>query len=274
MRLYFSDPANFFTTDMTYFKEQRICIKFCCNLKNNCCRKPPNATGRQCHEPKQNFYGTNASRMDEHLLTTTSDLDDSTSKTPENIAEVREAILADCRQTIHNVCEIVGLSYGTVQHILADSLNMRRISARFVPRLLSNDQKSLRVSVCRELKQQARDDPNFISNIIAGDETWMYGYDAETKQQSSQWKSPNSPQPKKARQVCSHVKSMLIVFFDIQDIVYKRFVPPCQTINGKFYCEILKWLREGIQCKRPDRWKKNSWFLHHDNAPTHTSLIV
>jgi len=70
---------------------------------------------------------------------------------------------------------------------------MRRISARFVPRLLSDDQKALCVSVSGELKQQARDDPNFISNIITGVETWVYGYDAETKQQSSQWKSPHSP---------------------------------------------------------------------------------
>jgi hypothetical protein len=60
-----------------------------------------------------------------------------------------------------------------------------------MPRLLSDDQKVLRVSVCRELKQQTRDDPNFISNIIIGDETWVYGYDPETKQQSSQWKLPN-----------------------------------------------------------------------------------
>jgi hypothetical protein len=110
----------------------------------------------------------------------------STSTTPENIAKVREAILADRRQTIHNVCEIVGLSCGTVQRILADNLNMRRISARFMPRLLSDDQKALRVSVCRELKQQAKDDPNYNSNIKTGDETWVYGYDPETKQQSSQ----------------------------------------------------------------------------------------
>jgi len=95
----------------------------------------------------------------------------STSTTPENIAEVREVILADRRQTIHDVCEIVRLSYGTVRRILADNLNMRRISARFVPRLLSGDQMAHRVSVCRELKQQARDDPSFISNIITGDET-------------------------------------------------------------------------------------------------------
>ena len=101
----------------------------------------------------------------------------STSTAPENITKVREAILADHRQTIHDVSEIVGLSYRTIQRILADNLNMRCISVRFVPRLLSNDQKALHVSVCREFRQQARDDPNFISNIITGDETWVYGYD-------------------------------------------------------------------------------------------------
>ena len=127
----------------------------------------------------------------------------STSTAPENIAKVREVILADRRQTIHDVCEIVGLSYGTVERILADNLYMRRISARFVPRLLSDDLKAHRVSVCRDLKQQARYNPNFISNIITGDETWVYGYDPETKQQSSQWKLSNSPRPKKRKKLAA-----------------------------------------------------------------------
>ena len=161
-------------------------------------------------------------------------------------------------QAIHDVCEIVGLSYGTVQRILADSLNMRRISARFVPRLLSDDKKALCVSVCRELKQQARDDPNFISNIITGDEIWVYGYDPETKRQLLQWKWPNSLRPKKARQVCSNVKSMLIVFFNIQGIVHKEFVPPGQIVNGKFYYEVLKQMRGHIWHKHPDKWKKSN----------------
>ena len=111
---------------------------------------------------------------------------------------------------------------------------MRRISARFVPRLLSDDQKALCVSVCRELKQQAREDPNFISNIITSDETWVCGYDPETKQQLLQWKSPNSLRLKKAHQVCSNVKSMLIVFFDIQGIVHKEFVPPVKPSMASF----------------------------------------
>jgi histone-lysine N-methyltransferase SETMAR len=149
----------------------------------------------------------------------------STSTTPQNIAKVREAILADRRQTIHDVCEITGLSHGNVQRILEDNLNISRISAIFVQRLLSDDQKALRVSVCRELKQQARDGPNLISNIITGDETWVYGYDPETKKQSSQWKSPNSPWPEKSASSSQQCKVHVGLFFDIQGIVQKEFVP-------------------------------------------------
>ena len=64
-----------------------------------------------------------------------------------------------------------------------------------------------------------------------------------------------------------------LFFSDIQDIAHKEFVPPRQTVNGKFYCEVLKRLREDIRRKRPDKWK-NNWFLHHDNAPAHKSLVV
>jgi len=60
---------------------------------------------------------------------------------------------------------------------------------------------------------QSRHDPNFLSRIITGDESWLYDYDLETKQQSSQLKTPSSPWPKKARQVRSNIKWMLIIFF-------------------------------------------------------------
>jgi len=56
------------------------------------------------------------------------------------ILKVCEVILGDRRQTIHDVCNRIGLSYGSCQRILADELNMRRIAAKFVPHLLNNDQ--------------------------------------------------------------------------------------------------------------------------------------
>jgi hypothetical protein len=70
---------------------------------------------------------------------------------------------------------------------------MQCIAAKFVTRLLSNDQKEHRVSVCSELKEQTENDPNFISSIIIGDESRVYRYNPETKQQSSRRKIPNSP---------------------------------------------------------------------------------
>jgi len=111
---------------------------------------------------------------------------------------------------------------------------MRRIATKFVPRLLNNDQLDHRVQVCTELQEAVRHDPNFLSMVITGDESWVYDYDLETKQQSTQWKTPSSLRPKKARQVRSNIKSMLIIFLDIRGIVHMEFVPPRQTVNGKF----------------------------------------
>ena len=63
-------------------------------------------------------------------------------------------------------------------------------------------------------------------------------------------------------------------FFDIEFIVHKDFVPPGQTVNGKFYCEVVKRLMVGIRRTRTDKLKKSNWFLQHDNAPAFTSFVV
>jgi hypothetical protein len=62
--------------------------------------------------------------------------------------------------------------------------------------LLSDGQKSRRLEVCEEIEQRVEMEPHH--SIITGDEIWVYGYDPETKLQSSQWRSPSSPRPKKA----------------------------------------------------------------------------
>jgi hypothetical protein len=52
------------------------------------------------------------------------------------------------------------------------------------------------LNICKELHQTASDDATFLSRVITANESWIYGYASETKQQSSQWKSANSPRPK------------------------------------------------------------------------------
>jgi len=92
---------------------------------------------------------------------------------------------------------LTGVPWNSCQRILTEELQMKRVAAKFIPHLLSEDQRANRLDVCHEMKDQLKTDPDFLSKIITGDGSWCYGYDPETQQQSSQWKSASSPRPKK-----------------------------------------------------------------------------
>jgi len=56
-------------------------------------------------------------------------------------------------------------------------MKMRCVASKFVLRFLSVDEKQQRLEVCLDLKENATNDPSFLSNVITGDETWVYAYD-------------------------------------------------------------------------------------------------
>jgi hypothetical protein len=66
--------------------------------------------------------------------------------------------------------------------------------------------------------------------------------------------------------------SLFFFFFDVKGIVHCEFVPPNNTVNSDFYCDVLRCLRENLWQKRPELWRNHKWLFHHDNAPAHTSL--
>ena len=143
-----------------------------------------------------------------------------------------------------------------------------------MPHVLTEDQKANRVNISQELLDRVSVDENFFKTIVTGDETWVYGYDVETKAQSSQWVGQESPRPKKARMSRSNMKVMLVVFFDWQGVIHYKFIPRGQTVNKEFYVAVLKLLREALRRKRLQLWTNQSWVLHHDNAPSHSSFLV
>ncbi|UYV74621.1 hypothetical protein LAZ67_12000310 [Cordylochernes scorpioides] len=258
--------------------DQRTCIKFCVKNEIKCAdafRMLTVAYGEATLD-RSNVY-----RWYKMFSEGREDVNDeeragrpSTSTTDEKINEVEKMILANRRITVREVAEDLNISIGSCHSIFINDLGMRRVAAKFVPKLLNCDQKQHRMNIANEMFDSVRDDPNLLQRVITGDEAWVYGYDVETKAQSSQWKLPHAPRPKKARQVRSNVKVLLTVFFDCRGVVHHEFLPQGRTVNKEYYLQVVRNLREAIRQKRPDLWKYKNWLLHHDNAPAHTSLLV
>ena len=183
--------------------------------------------------------------------------------------KVNELVRSDRRLTVRMMAEELNINRESVRIILSEELGMRKMCAKMVPKLLSDDHKQHRVRVCEDTLEEIGADPDFLRHIITGDETWVFQYDPETKRQSQQWFTPNSPRPKKARMSKSKIKTMLITFFDQKGLVHHEFVPQGQTVNQHFYQEVLKRLNDRVRRCRPALWKNKSWMLHHDNYFIH-----
>ena len=97
------------------------------------------------------------------------------------------------------ISDELSLNKESVPTILLLDLGMRKVGAQMVLKILSEDQKQNRVKFYEDMLEKIKDDPDILWQIIRGDETWVFQYDAETKRQSMQWKTAELPRPKKVR---------------------------------------------------------------------------
>jgi len=174
--------------------------------------------------------------------------------TQEIIDKIHDMVMDDRRVKVREIASAVGISNERVHNILHKHLDMKKLSARWVPRLLTLDQKRNR-------------------RFVTVNETWIHYYTSETKKQSKQWVIKGESAPKKAKTVYSAGKIMATVFWDSQEIILIDYLEKGTTITGAYYSSLLNRLKTELQEKRPRLAHKKVLF-HHDNAPAHTSAIV
>ena len=74
--------------------------------------------------------------------------------TSEIIKKIYDIVLDDSKVIVHELAEGAGISIGSVVKILHEDLGMRKLTAKWVPRLLTIDQK----------RQQVRDSKSSLDN--------------------------------------------------------------------------------------------------------------
>jgi len=107
------------------------------------------------------------------------------------------------------------------------------------------------------------------------DETWLYHYDPETKQQSMQWRHSGSscPAPKNSEYINPLEKFSPLFFWDQDGIQQIGSLSKCQAINAEYYLSLLVQLKDILKGKGRGKFTKGVLFLH-DNAPAHRALTT
>ena len=117
--------------------------------------------------------------------------------TPELIDQIHELTFEDHRILAKSIAEQLAISRERVGSISHEDLDIRKLSAKWVPKSLNADQKHQRCYSSEQILEFFRRDPNdFLSRLVTTDKTWLYHYDPETKQQSMERRHSSSPRPK------------------------------------------------------------------------------
>ena len=100
----------------------------------------------------------------------------------EIVSKVKEIIKGDARFTVRDIARKVGISLSTLHLILKKYLKVKKISARWVPHLLTDEQKRQLVKVAKKLPQMfPKYDKKQVANVVTGDETWFHYFEPVRK---------------------------------------------------------------------------------------------
>ncbi|QQP52895.1 Putative mariner transposase [Caligus rogercresseyi] len=164
--------------------------------------------------------------------------------TPETIQKIHDMVLADRRLKVREIVEAIGISHGSVVSILKDHLAMKKLSARWVPRLLTIDHKRNRVTTSMEcLALFNRNKDEFFRRFVT-----------------------------KAKVGLSANKVMATLFWDARGVIHIDYLQKGRTMNGEYYTSLLDRFNEDLKKKRPHLAKKKVLF-HQDSARVHTCVV-
>jgi len=104
--------------------------------------------------------------------------------------------------------------------IVTQTLQKRKVAAKWVPHRLSEEQKAARKRVAEELlRRYEAEGEQFLNRIVAIDETWIRDFEPQLKFQSPQWKHATSPRPQKCRRQRSKVKFIMIMAYNKNGVI-------------------------------------------------------
>ena len=99
--------------------------------------------------------------------------------------KVQDLVYSYRQIQVEEIAQALGNTHGSVSTILHDLLGMGKLTPRWVPKSLSDEQMATRASVCSALLKRFRSKDDFLLHLVTVDETWVHYYEPENKAQES-----------------------------------------------------------------------------------------
>ncbi|CAH2000280.1 unnamed protein product [Acanthoscelides obtectus] len=182
--------------------------------------------------------------------------------TQENVDAVRKLIIEDRHVTYREIEASLKISKTSIQKMLLEELLVRKLVSRWIPHLLTEEQKAARVNWCQKTLDRfnSRNTKNVYS-IVSGDESWIYCYEPENKRQSAVW-------PTKVIRSRSVSKKMVAIFVSKTSHIATISLNEQRTVTTDWYTTIcLPKVITGLRKINPER----RIILHQDNASSHSA---
>ena len=162
-----------------------------------------------------------------------------------------------------------------VHLILKKHLKVRKIFARWVPHLLTDEQNRQREKVAKNMLQMFQTcDKKQFANVVTGDENWIYYFEPVRKFSNKIWASKQSRRPIISKRYLSARKVWYAIFFSGEGVAIK--VP--MENDSKHHRKALQIHSTGEAKKYYQKRRPVIGFKHicllHSNVPALASEIV
>jgi histone-lysine N-methyltransferase SETMAR len=136
-----------------------------------------------------------------------------TAVTDVNIRRVEELILESRRIAVPNIASKVRASAGSVETIIHEHLLFKKVCARWVPKIMTLDQKAQHDPVSAEHLNLFEPEENaFLQRVVTCNETWVHHFTPESKRSRMEWCHKGSPPPKISKHSLQLARSCQVSF--------------------------------------------------------------
>ena len=163
---------------------------------------------------------------------------------------------------------MTSLGLASVHFILKQVLKLTKIGARWIPHLLTDEQKRTRVQKAKQLpRKHPKYQKKVFDSLISSDETWVHFYEPRRKGDNRIWALKQAQKLNIAKRTLTAKVLYANFLRNSWPLMQTVAVPKGDIVSGSFYKNVvLKTMRTKLRKVRPKTGLQHVHLLHDSAA--------